>query len=332
MSPNDSKKADEDTVDFAVVTPHAPGGTLSEFVDYLKRTGQPCAVSSDRTQLWLQGARGELIRLPLECLEPVDPAQLRQLLRHRGAWVVSYNLAADEDHLANCFDYICRDPNYSIEKLHAYARRDIRRGFRSFTVRLCTWDEFEEKGFAAQADTDTRHGYTSSSPQGLRQMAQQQRGTPFFEIWGAWDGDKLAAWIQVVKIDNWAMINVARSCTKALRLCPNNALLYAVTKRILVEEKRQYITYGLSSSQVNVSQLPMHKYKIRMGYEAVPLHRAFVAHPLLRPLLSAQATSWMWEKAATLMPQFAILRKVAGMSRLLSGREKNALNWAEDKS
>ncbi|MHC4158228.1 MAG: hypothetical protein ACYSSO_04025 [Planctomycetota bacterium] len=332
MSSDSSKKADENMVDFAVVTPHAQGGTLSDFFDYLKRTKQPCDISTDRTQVWFYGAAGELIRIPLECLEPVEPARLQDLLRQRGVWVVSYLLDGDESHPPNCFDYVCRDSTYSIEKLHAYARRDIRRGLRSFTVRLCTWEELEEKGFAAEADTAARHGYAAPLPEGLKRKISQQRGSPFFEIWGAWDGDDLTAWLQLAKIGNWATIDVVRSCTKSLRLCPNNALLYAVTRRILVEEKREYISYGLSSSQVSVDQLSMHKYKIRMGYEALPLHRVFVVHPLLRPLLTPRAVSWMWEKAAALIPKSKTLRKVAGMSKLLSGREKKALAWAEDKA
>jgi len=332
MSANNSQNADGNMMDFTVVAQHAPGGTLEAFIEYLKRIGQPCAISAEGTQGWFLDARGQLLRLPVESLEPVGPALLRSLLRRRGVWVVSYMLAGNKNQPPNCFAYVCRERNYAIEKLKANARRDIRRGFRSFTVRLCTWDELVEKGFAAQTDTFARHGCISSTRKQLERMVEEHRRLPFFEVWGAWDGDDLAAWLQVVKIDNWAMINLVRSCTKSLRLCPNNALLYAATRRALVEEKREYVTYGLSSSQVDVNQLSMHKYKIRMGYEALPRHRVFVAHPLLRPLLTPWATSWMWEKAAVLMPKFAILHKIAGMSRLMSGREKAALAWAEDKS
>lgn len=332
MSSDGSKKEPKFTIDAAAVTPHAPGGTLTEYIEYLKSTGIPCAISADQRQAWIHGGyRGHLIRIPPECIEPIDPAISRGLLHQRGVWVVSYLLAGDEKHPPNCFDYVCRDLNYSIEKLHSYARRDIRRGLRSFKVRLCTWDELAEKGFAAEVDTNVRHGYTAPSQEGFKRMVQQKRGTPFLEIWGALDETDLAAWLEVIKVDNWAIINLVRSCTKSLRLCPNNALLYAVTRRILVEEKREYVNYGLSSSQVNVARLSMHKYKIRMGYEAVPLHRVFVVHPLLRPMLTPRAASWVWEKAAVLMPTSKILRRVAGMSRLLSGREKKPLAWAEDK-
>jgi hypothetical protein len=326
------QKDDIDKVDLTSVTNHVPGGTLNDFLEYLKHNGQPHAITAQGTQLWYPDIRGELIRLPIECVEAVNREVVRDLLRHHGTWVVSYLLAGDKNHQANCFSYVCRNPNYKLEELGTNARRDVRRGFRSFEIRLCTWDELAEKGFAAEIDTDTRHGYTKPSSNDLKLMVQRQRKFPFFEIFGAWQGDNLTAWLQVIKIDDWALINMVRSCNASLRLCPNNALLYAATKRLLVDEKRKYLSYGLSGSRTNIDRLSMHKYKIRMGYEALPRHRVFVTHPVLRPLLASHFASWLWEKAASAMPRFVFLLRIAGMSQQISGRDKAPLSWADDES
>ena len=294
----------------------------------MSRKGAVCALTDGGTRAWLPGARSELQRFPMECTEDVDRSLLRSLLRHKGIWVVSYQLLPADGVAANCFDYVCRDPNYVIDTLTKNARRDIRRGQRNFRVRRITWPEFADKAHPALADTSARHGFVLPSPQKARGHAASRADSPFHEAWGAWSGSDLAAWLIVTKIDNWAWVGVARSCTAALNWCPNNILIYEVTRQMLVEEKRAYVTYGLSSSQVNLSQLSMHKFKVRMGYEAVPMHRRFVLHPMLRPLVAWRASSWMWERVAGLAPQYVQFSQLAGMSRLLSGRESNPLAWA----
>jgi hypothetical protein len=317
---------------FGIVVPPAPGGTLSEYAAHLASRGLPCAVTASGTQVWTPGARGELVRFPLECTEEVDRSVRRSLLKRRGVWMASYLLEADHASgiVPNCFDYVCRNSHYVIDTLPKNARRDIRRGQRSFEVRLCSWDELAERGFAAHADTAARHGYSAPPADEVRRMVNNWRESPCHEVWGAWQDDELSAWMVVVKIDDWGMINVVRSCTAVLKGCPNNAVLYEATRRLLAEEKRTYVTYGLSSIQVNVGELSMHKYKVRMGYEALPVHRRFVVHPVLRPLVTARPVAWSLERLAGIMPGNKNLRRLAGMARLVSGREKAPLTWASE--
>ena len=96
-----------------------------------------------------------------------------------------------------------------------------------------------------------------------------------------------------------------------------------------MDEKRDYVSYGLSSLQVDADERSMHKYKTRMGYEPIPLCRVFETRLLLRPIVKSAVMSWAWEKLAKLFSTSANLRKLAGMSRILSGREKSPLSWAE---
>ena len=301
---------------------------MREYVEYLCRIGLTSAVSEDGKQAWIPGPHGSLHRFPVECDQPVPPDVLTELLRMDGIWLLYYSLKADEDHPANCFDYVCDRKDYRIDDLLSNARRDVRRGLRSFTVRLCTWEELAEHGFAAHTDTALRHGYARPAPQWLEDLVARQRGTPFYEAWGAWREGQLAAWMTIIKIDDWAIIDIARSCTEMLKWCPNNAICYEMTRRMLVEEKRSYATYGGSSIQVGVNELSMHKYKTRMGYEPVMLHRAFEVRSLLRPMMKPKLASWALENLAKAFPKFANLRKLAGMSRLLSGRENDPLRWA----
>lgn len=325
---DDPKSANREPPIAAVALP-APGGTLKQYVAYEEASGRSCALSSDGTQAWVAGVRGELRRLPMECTQPPDADLVKSLLGRRGVWMVTYLLAPDESHPANCFDYVCRNPDYRLEALSSHARRDIRRGLRSFNVRLCTWDELAAKGYPAEVDTTVQHGYITPSSRVIRKFAQRRRRFPLFEIWGAWKGEELAAWMSVIKVDDWAAIDVCRSRTARLRHCPNNALLYAATRTLLVEEKRKYVSYGLSSLQVEVNDLAMHQYKVRMGYEAVPVWRTVALHWTLGPLLKPRAASLGWEAMAKLLPKLPALRRAAGLARLLSGRDSAPLAWAQ---
>lgn len=312
----------------SVIEP-ASGGTLKEYVEHFKSIGKPALLSDDGKQAWIEGVKSHIQRCPVECTETVDKKIIKQLLRIPGIKVISYMLTGD-DFEPNCFDYICYGPDYDIESMSFSTRRNIRMGLRSFEVRLCTWDELLEKGFAAHCDTYQRHGYKEPSRDEFEKIIAQQRKTKFYDVWGAFCGNELAAWMSVYKVDDWAMIDLARSMTKHLKKCPNNAICYIATKYMITKEKRKYISYGASSVQVNVNEVSMHEYKIKMGYEAVPMHLKFELKPMLRPFICWPVSSWIWEKLAVPLGRVSAVRKIAGMSRLLSGREEDPLAWARN--
>jgi len=312
------------------VSPLAPGGTMADYVADLHRHGQSGLLSSDPGAGWTPDRRFALFRFPIEHTKPPDPEEVREALRQGGAWVVSYTLAPGPDRPPNCMDYVCRDRKYDIDRLAPPVRRNIRRGLRSFTVRLCTWDELAEKGYPARADTAIRHGYAKPPEDDTRGFVDRYRGSPHFDIWGAWDGDELMAWIGVIKIDNWAYVHQAQSRSAALPLRPNNAVLYLATRHIMVVEKRDWVTYGVSSIQRRDPHLGLHNYKTRMGYVTEPLHRAFAVRRALRLLLKPAPAAWAWERLAKLLPWSHAVARIAGMAGLLSGRELAPLDWAEE--
>lgn len=322
----------EDALDIASVAEPAPGAPLSRYVEYLTAFGQVSVMSADGTHAWVPGARGELLRLPMLCTTPPDPAEVRRLLRERGVWIVSYLLADDEAHPANGFAYLCRSHEYVIDDLPGKVRNKIRRGLRTFTIRLCTPDELIDNGYVAEVDTANRHGHAVPDRKELTSFVERRRDAPFFDLWGAWDGGDLAAWMCVLRIDDWALIEMGRSCTKSLKLAPNNALRYVATRKYMLEDRLAYFQSGVSSIQPESSRLSLHDYKRKMGFEPVPFCRTFVLHPVLAPLMKSPMASWTLEKLSAARPSSLSLQKAAGMSRLLSGREKSPLSWAEEQA
>lgn len=324
MSSRESKTTEPVPTDVTAVTGYAPGGPLAEYAAYLKAHGHEAIVMDGGRRLWVSSGRGFLERLPIEGQDAPGPAEVRRLLRLPGVWVVTYVRPPDEGHPPNAFNYVCAISDYRIEGLARHARADVRYGLRNYTVRLSTPEELAEKGFAADADTADRHGVDRPTPEGLRRYAESLRGSPLFDIWGAWKGDDLAAWMTVARLDAHAMLCMIRSRTGA-KGSPNNAVLYVATRRYLVEDRLPYVTAGLSTIKVAANTLSLHEYKTHMGYEARPVFRAFAVHPLLAPLLKTRAGSWLLEKAAG---KSSVLQRASGLARLMSGREKAPLAWA----
>jgi hypothetical protein len=57
----------------------------------------------------------------------------------------------------------------------------------------------------------------------------------------------------------------------------------------------------------------------------VPVHRRFVLAPALSALARPRLLSWGWDRLAKGLPRVERLRKWAGLSRLVSGRESAPL-------
>jgi hypothetical protein len=104
---------------------------------------------------------------------------------------------------------------------------------------------------------------------------------------------------------------------------------YEATRSLLVEDKKQSVSFGISSLQATPNLLSLHKFKLRMGYKAVPICRTFHVHWLLAPLVEPGVMSRLWDWMAAARPGSAMLSKLAGMSRLMSGRATDALKWAQ---
>ena len=82
-------------------------------------------------------------------------------MQTRGTWVIDYLLEVGEATPANAFLYLCRDPDYDLSKLSKNGRKAIRRGLNNVRVARVSWAELDDKGYAAMAETDVRHGYAA---------------------------------------------------------------------------------------------------------------------------------------------------------------------------
>lgn len=320
----------QDTRVMSPDVPAATGGTLSEFADYFKSTAQPHCLSTP-DQLWVPGSRGELIRKPVHCTAPVEEHESQKILQVPGTRVLTSLRVVSETRPANCILYLCRGEPYGMERISRNARKVIRRGLRNFECRRCTWDELANYGYAALVETDKRHGYAIRSREEFDDFVNRHRaGAAFFEVWGAWhDADTLAGWVLLSKVDDVATFLKVCSLTQFMSKAPNNVLHYLPMETLINDEKRRYVSTGFSSIQPG-AEMGLHEFKVRLGFDAIPVHRTYIVPRHIRPFIMSPLTSRFWDASAKLLPKYSILRKISGMSQVLSGRQADPLAWVPD--
>ena len=118
--------------------------------------------------------------------------------------------------------------------------------------------------------------------------------------------------MSIIEVDNWLEIEGSFSSNAYRKSYPNDTLIYNILSHYLAEENRDCVCYGLSSIQARNNEEGLHAFKTKMGFEAKPVHRAFLLNPFLRPLAN-KFTYWGVNKALRLKPANPFFKKVDGM-------------------
>lgn len=257
--------------------------SLEEYVDERRRQGKPAWPGASPGQYWTSAQPLTLARLPKFELAPPSPGEIRQLFtRHRAA-LVSYVTEPDATHPANTWLYVCRNRAYEAATLDEPTRRNIRRAERELRFELLDWPVLRQHGLAAFRDSRLRNGLSDGTEAYYARRFEEFCRSRAHHVLGAWKGETLVAFMTMVTVDDWVEIS-GFSRTDTLSLRPNNGLIHRILTHFLRERGASLVTYGLSSVQDESRAEGLHQFKLKTGFEALPVHRAFVVHPLLRPL------------------------------------------------
>lgn len=238
----------------------------------------------------------------------VDSSEVPGLL---GSGYASGPIWASKSYL-----YVCSDPEYSREKLGQSARSHIRRSLSAFEFRPISLDELLKLGFQAHRDTRARYGLSTGTPQSFE--AEFRRAGLLHRYIGALKDGRLAGFLAVTEVEDWASIGLGYSLDEFLPLRPNNGLFYYTLYHYLVERKFRLVDDGLSNFPITPDVETLHKFKVKMGFEPCPVHRAFLVNPLLKPVVNR--VSWRLANGLTrLFPHNSILRKAEFALEVASG-------------
>jgi hypothetical protein len=290
--------------------------TLVEYAADLASSGVQVLPGAPGT-FWTRHESGALMRRPTFHVGPPASGEVREVLWRGRAMVASYLLEPDECHRANAWLYLCTDQTYALEKLASNGRRDVRRGLRELRVAPLTAEQLLAHGAQAFCDTRRRNGLSDGTPEEFRRRFVAEACLPEVVYLGAWKEGQLAAFISIIEVEDW--VELGNYSMDALRrYTPNDALFYSTFFHYLVERKCRLVCGGLSSIQEESNAAGLHIFKRKVGYEARPVHRAFVAHPLLRPFVN-RLTLWGVNTALRLSPADRRLRKAGGVLACMLG-------------
>jgi hypothetical protein len=295
----------------------ANGLSLLEYAQGLASNGRrnvPGAPGS----IWVRYDSVAMMRIPLFCLEPPDATELSRVLWQGPAAVVSYSIEPDHRHPTNAWLYVCTDRAYALDKLISRMRRDVRRGLREFRIGPITAEQLAAHGAQAFRDTLRRNGLRDLTPDEFRRQTILRPKYPGHVFFGAWKDDNLAAYLSIIEVEDWAEIRSSVSADAFLRFTPNDALLYSALSYYLVEKKCRIVTIGSSSIQSESNRDGLHAFKTKVGFEARPVHRAFVLHPFLRPLVN-RLTLFGVNTALRLRPGDLRLKRLGGTLACMLG-------------
>jgi len=290
--------------------------SITEYATSLKRSGVH-VVPGEVGTFWVRHESGAMVRFPKFHLAPPPAQDVQQTLWHGRAAIVSYLLEPDESHPANAWLYLCTDRAYALEKLTANARRDVRRGLRELKITPLTAEQLLAHGFPAFRDTRRRNGLNDGTIEEFRRWFNGLAKIPEIVYLAAWKDKQLAAFADITEVDDWADFGCF-SMDSLRRYTPNDALVYTVLSRYLIERKCRLVSYGLSSVQNESNAAGLHKFKLKLGFEARAVHRAFVPHPLMRPLFN-RWTLWGVSTMLRFKPGERHLRKAQGVLASICG-------------
>jgi hypothetical protein len=305
-----------------IIDTHPP--TLEQYATDLAAAGIRVYRGAPGT-IWVQHERWAVTRVPTVHMTPPQLGEIRRLFL-MGTALVTYVLAPDGTHRANATLYVRGDPDYGLHRLEEAARRNVRRGVHNLQIQRIGFAELLANGTAAFCDTRRRNGLSDGTPREFaRRFAMRSRAQGHVVLAALHQG-KIAAFLSITEVDDWVEIEGCFSRTDLLQLRPNDALLYTALLHYLQGRKRRLVDYGISSIQDSRHSDGLHRFKTKIGFEARPVHRAFLLHPILRPLTSRVAMAAI-DRLRGLRPEDRRLAKLNGV--LLSLRSQRTATRQE---
>ena len=188
----------------------------------------------------------------------------------QGAWVVRYPCPISEGSAS--YQWACADTAYDLPTLASTARRATRRGLERCTIRQLRFSELEGYGGLelSRGTLERQHRkVVADHDQYWRRHYAAAETTDTAECWGAFVGDRLAAYLFAITIDDCVCLPVLKSSSELLSAYPNNALVFSVARDALRREGITQVTWGLESLLPSLAGLD--RFKEGMGFEQRPI-------------------------------------------------------------
>ena len=181
--------------------------------------------------------------------------------------------------------FTCDATDYGMEHLSPRTRGQTRRGLERCSVRPVKLEELLSQGSCLERETLARQGrrVPAGNEEYWARYFRRAVETEGADIWGAFVGGSLAAYLVAFCMEGCASIVIVRSASRWLEHYPNNALLFTYMKEKLAEDAIREVSIGLESLQPGMETLE--RFKRHMGFRKVEIGQRIELAPWLRPLV-----------------------------------------------
>ena len=294
--------------------------TLEQYVESLRAIGIPVCAGTGRT-FWVSSRERVVRRLPTFHVGTPSEDEVDHALRRTGGALATWLAEPDTRHAPNAWLYLCDDPDYARRRRPPAMQRNVRRATRELAIDWVSPAELLAEGAQAFCDTRERSRLDDGTAAGFRRSFEVRADQPGRSYLGAWKDGRLAAFVTLVHVDDSLELG-SFSMNSMLRYRPNDALMYTVLSRYLGTRSCRVVSYGVSSIQAGTGARGLHRFKLKVGFEAIPVRRAFALHPALRPLAhrsTLTAAYWLVNGAMSVRPRSRRLKKIEGLLASMLG-------------
>ncbi len=257
---------------------------LLSYYSETKKNNITCLIG-DGEYLWIRHEFGSVIRFPEFNIEKPSRHEIKKVFKNIFCLVISYIVLPENENKSNSILYVCRDQEYSIDKLSSSStRRNIRLAHRKLKYGFAKPEEISAEGFRAYSDTRKKVGLSDYDQESFNKRFSLFAKNSAHKFVAAWYEDKLIAFLSLIIIENYVIIQGTFSTNEHKILKPNNLLVHFVLEHYLTKEKFDTVDYGLSSIQEKTSREGLHNFKVQSGFEPIPVIRVFELNPVLLPL------------------------------------------------
>jgi hypothetical protein len=265
-------------------------------------------LQADKT-LWAAYNEYAYIKYPLHDLNAPTKSEIEQIFKKKNPLLISYAVKTDLiKH--NAYLYLCS--SFQVSQLKDNFIRNIRKAEKIFTVKQINPAEILEIGLQCYTDTRKRIGLDDGTEKHFIDRFNTHHQRKNITYIGAFTGNELASFASLMLYKDLVEIESIFGRNDFLPNRPNDLLIYSILNQALNIEKLNYVSYGFASIQENNNEEGLHQFKLKCGFEAIPVKRIFLFQPKYR-LLFGRFTKFVVKLLLKLFKKNTLLRKLNGI-------------------
>lgn len=264
------------------------------YAEWLRRQGQQ--VLRTCSSYWHNGGMRVYQAFPYHWLIEPSQAELSEIFSRHRAVAVRYAMPLCCSSGTPSYSIVFEGGRYDLESLGHRTRKNVRRGLKNCTVEPISFQRLVNEGWELRRDTlDRQRRRLSFTFESWRTRYLAASDFAGFQAWGAYVGNRLAAYLITFRMDDCVSVVDQQSHRDYLDLNINNAITFVVSQDAATRPGVKTLFYGLESLD---APLRVSEFKFHMGYTPKPLRQRVVFRPAIAPFatkLSYQVVSKMAE-------------------------------------